>query len=140
MQPMRRPRKTGKEKGFKFAKPSPSTAFSPRFLALAERAPEGPDAVLALNMALKTSGSPAIRAKAFKIIRDHYVTKPQIKGLLRSFVKSSDKESQGLCNDVIARNPDRKIHALVYKGWITAVRVDVEARRSGQRSQAASGL
>ena len=129
-------RKNGTEKGFAFARPDPGAAYSPRFLALAERAPEGPDAVLALNLAIKTSGSSETRARAIKIIRDYYVARPQIKGLLR-FVKWDDKESQDLRNEVLARNPDRKIQAMVYKGRIAGCK-DRGVQRAGHRSQAAS--
>ena len=48
-------KKNGKTKGFKFDKPSPALRFSPRFLAIAEQNPEGPDAIDALSMTFRPS-------------------------------------------------------------------------------------
>ena len=45
--------KNGKGKEFKFDKPFPGLFYSPRFLAIAEKDPDGPDAIDALRMTLK---------------------------------------------------------------------------------------
>ena len=89
MPPSSRPKKRAK-KGFRFAKPHPNVAFSPRFLAIAEKNPEGPEAIDALKMTLQTSNSRPqtgtvleTRAKAIKILRGHYVAKPVIKDFLK---------------------------------------------------------
>ena len=115
--------KNGNEKGFRYPKPSPTRAFSARFLAFAERAPDGPDAIYALKMAIKTSigrppdDRPEIRTQAYKIIHDHYVTKPEIKVVI-SLLTGDDPDTKKLRDDVIARNPDRKIQALFFKKMI----------------------
>ena len=68
-------KKAGKEKAFKFDKQPPTVVFSPRFLAIAERNPEGPDAIDALKATLETSYGPKsfevqpTRARAVKILR-----------------------------------------------------------------------
>ena len=74
-------------KAFKFEKPRPGHAFAPKFLAVAEKDPEGPDAVDALKLAMRYSSSdtgnaPEIRARAIKILQEHYVTKAQVKGFV----------------------------------------------------------
>ncbi|MDR3636880.1 MAG: TlpA disulfide reductase family protein [Isosphaeraceae bacterium] len=109
---------------FRFDKPTPAAAFSPRFLAVAERDPQGADAPEALKFVLTTSaGSPgkplATRAKALQLIRDHYVLKPEIKGLLKVLTGIPDDEGcRKLVDDVIAQNPDRGIQAAAYKGMV----------------------
>ncbi len=93
-------KKNGKTIGFKYDKPSPLPSFSPRFLAIAEQNPEGPDAIEAIKMTLQTSFSRKpdapleTRAKALKILEDHYVKKPQIKGVLKIITIFEDKESK----------------------------------------------
>ena len=82
-------KKNGKDEPFHFDKPLPDAKFAPRFLAIAERNPEGPDAIEALRFTLWTSHAPRIGGpletwdRAIKILRDYHVAKPSIKGLLR---------------------------------------------------------
>ena len=82
-------KKNGKDEPFHYDKPLPDAKFSPRFLAIAERNPEGPDAIEALHYTLSTSYAPRIGApletwdRAIKILRNYHVAKPSIKGLLR---------------------------------------------------------
>ena len=118
-------KKNDKTKAFKYDKPSPAASFSPRFLAIAEKDPEGPDAIDALKMTLQTSlgtkpDTPLeTRARAVKILQDHYVTKPQIKGLLKMITRFDDKESKALVAAVIAQNPDRAVQAAAYVGQVS---------------------
>src|SRR5208283_3005543 len=93
-------------KAFHFDKPSPSPIFSPRFLAIAEKNPEGPEALDALKWALLTSSGPngkplETRAQAFKILRDHYATRPEIKNFLTRLTMYDDDDAQKLVSDVI---------------------------------------
>jgi thiol-disulfide isomerase/thioredoxin len=117
-------RKSDMEKDFKFAKPQPGVLFSPRFLAIAERNPEAPETIDALKMTLMTSNDPSLdgaletRAKAVKILRDYYVSKQAIKGLLKLLTRYDDQDSMALVADVIARNPDRQVQMAAYKGEI----------------------
>ncbi len=53
-------RKNGKLENFKFDKQAPRILFSPRFLAIAEKNPEGPEAIDALKMTLQTSFATSI--------------------------------------------------------------------------------
>jgi thiol-disulfide isomerase/thioredoxin len=107
----------GKGKDFRFDKPFPGPLYSPRFLAIAEREPEGPDAIEALKMTLKTSVSDVpkpgtvveTRAKAIKLLRDHHVEKPVMKDLLVILTGFDDEDSRALIVQVIAQHPDRKI-------------------------------
>ena len=118
--------KNGNGKGFKFGKPFPAARYSPRFLAIAEKNPEGPDAIDAIRMTLKTSISEVpkpgtvleTRAKALKILADHYVTKPAIKGFLGTLISYDDEASKDLVAEVIARNPERRVQAAAYKEQI----------------------
>jgi thiol-disulfide isomerase/thioredoxin len=118
-------RKSGKEPDFKFDKPYPPAVFAPRFLAVAERNPEAPQAIDALKMALQGSNDPEIgtpletRAKTVKILRDYYVAKPSIKGLLRNLTIHDDEGSRALVAEVIGRNPDRKVQLAAYKGKVS---------------------
>ena len=116
-------KKNGPDKAFKYDKPSPGASYSPRFLAIAERNPEGPDAIEALRMTLQTSVGPRAdmppletRARAVKILQDYYVTKPQMKRLLKLITRFDDKESKALVDAVIARNPDRAVRAAAIVG------------------------
>jgi hypothetical protein len=58
-------------KAFKFDKPRPGPAFSPKFLAVVEKDPEGPDAVPAIKLTIQSGydkGEPmATSVKAVKI-------------------------------------------------------------------------
>ena len=119
-------KKQGKEESFRFDKPDPSAIFSPRFLAIAEKHPEAPEAIDALQMALLTSNDVntgavyPTREKVAKILRDRYADKPSIKGLLRHLTICDDPASRALVADVIARNPDRDIQVRAYKGLVVS--------------------
>ena len=128
-------RKNGKEKDFKFDKPDPSVIFSPRFLAIAEKDPEGADAVAALKMTLQTGYGPKgeppeTRGKALKILRGYQVVKPEIKGLLKLLVGLEDDEAQKLIDEVIARNPDRRVQAAAYKDMVAHCEMLVNSSES----------
>ena len=58
------------------------------------------------------------RSKAIKILHDYYADKPSIKALLNLLTSYDDDGSKALVADVLARNPDRKVHVAVYKGKI----------------------
>jgi thiol-disulfide isomerase/thioredoxin len=121
-------------KAFRFDKPLPLEAFSTRFLAVAERDPEGPDAVEALDMTLRTTLGPKLktsletRAKVVKILHDDYATRPSIKKLLPLLIAFDDEVCKTFVSDVIARNPDRTVQAFAYKQRI--------ARAEGMAAQA----
>jgi hypothetical protein len=69
--------KNGKDEPFHFDKPRPGAKFAPRFLAIAERNPEGPDAIDALCFTPWTSHAPRLGApletwdRSIKILRDY---------------------------------------------------------------------
>jgi thiol-disulfide isomerase/thioredoxin len=110
-------------KAFRFEKPRPGYAFAPKFLAVAEKDPEGPDAVDALKLAMRysseyTCSAPEIRARAIKILQEYYVTEPQIKGFVRQLAMLEEPGARKVLDDVIARNPDRKVQAAAYKARI----------------------
>ena len=120
-------RKNGKDEPFHFDKPLPDAKFAPRFLAIAERNPEGPDAIGALHLTLWTSRAPRIGApletwdRAIKIVRDYHVAKPSIKGLLRILTTLDHPDTEALVAEVIARNPDRKIQAIAYREQVAYI-------------------
>ena len=97
--------------------------LAPRFLAIAERKPEGPDAIEALRLTLSTSRAPRKNApletwdRAIKILRDYHVAKPSIKGLVEDSLSLllDNPDTEALVAEVIARNPDRKIQAIAYR-------------------------
>ncbi len=111
-------------KAFQSQKPAYMVDFPPRFLAIAERNPEGPEAIDALAMCFvkgqfeETAAGLEIRARAIKIIREYYVTKPQIKRLLSVLCRIDEHDTRALVAEVIARNPDRKIQAAAYQAAI----------------------
>ena len=110
-------------KAFRFEKPRPGYAFAPKFLAVAEKDPEGPDAVDALKLAMRysseyTCSAREIRARAIKILQEYYVTEPQIKGFVRQLAMLEEPGARKVLDDVIARNPDRKVQAAAYKARI----------------------
>jgi thiol-disulfide isomerase/thioredoxin len=118
-------KKNAKDTVFRFDKPRPDADFSPRFLAIAAKNPEGSEAIRALMLTLQTSrgftSGTALetRAKAIKILRDHHATKPQIIGFVRILTQYTDADSKALLALIIARNPDRKIQLAAYKEQIT---------------------
>ncbi len=120
-------KKNGKDEPFHFDKPLPDTKFSRRFLAIAERNPEGPDAIEALRYTLSTSDAARIGAKletwdiAIKILRDYHAAKPSIKGLLRFLTFLDHPDTDALVALVIARNPDRKIQAIGYREQVAYI-------------------
>ncbi len=110
-------------KAFRFEKPFPFAAFSGRFLAVAERDPEGPDAAEALMMVIHLSSpgkAAEVHSKAVKILNDHYVTKPSIKKFLRMLTAFDDDDCRATVSAVIARNPDRVVQAAAYKELISS--------------------
>ena len=117
-------KKDGKEKGFEFFKGAPGPLFAPRFLAIAERDPDGPEATDAIEMALRSSyfskDGPRleVRHRAVKVLADYHVAKPSIKKILGFLTSSGDDDFKALVAQVIARNPDRKIQAAALKGQI----------------------
>ena len=130
-------------KAFRFAKPRPGYAFAPKFLAVAEKDPEGPDAVDALKLAMRyssedTRSAREIRARAIKILQEHYVTKPQIKGFVRQLAMLEEPGARKVLDDVIARNPDRKVQAATYKALIAYREVLIRfAERAKDKDRAA---
>jgi thiol-disulfide isomerase/thioredoxin len=133
-----------------FDKPFPSAAYSARFLAIAERNPDRPDAIEAIGMALRTSwdGQRPLetRARAIRFLRDHYRASPRINegGMLRGL--GSYAEAQGLLEEVAAQNPDRFCRAAACREIVTVheflasqsenLRTDDSARK---RLEASSG-
>jgi thiol-disulfide isomerase/thioredoxin len=136
-------KKNGKDEPFHFDKPRPGAKFAPRFLAIAERNPERPDAIDALYFTLVTSRAPGIGApletwdRAIKILRDYHVAKPSINGqvrlneeaqlpLLRVLTTLDDPDTEALVAEVIARNPDRKIQAIAYREQVALLQRLIE--------------
>ena len=109
---------------FRSQKPAYMVDFPPRFLAIVERNPEGPEAIDALTMCFvkgrfkETTAGLEIRARAVKIIREYYVTKPQIKRLLNVLCRIDEEDTRAVVAEVIARNPDRRIQAAAYQAAI----------------------
>ena len=106
-------------KAFRFEKPRPGYAFAPKFLAVAEKDPEGPDAVDALKLAMRysseyTCSAREIRARAIKILQEYYVTEPQIEGFVRQLAMLEEPGARKVLDDVIAR----KVQAAAYKARI----------------------
>jgi thiol-disulfide isomerase/thioredoxin len=95
---------------------SPAFEFSPRFLALAEKYPDGASGFQAICVAIDTSGGPTstsgIFDKAMVLLKDHHASKPDIKPLLRPLGSSNNEAAESLIREVIAKNPDRKLQAL----------------------------
>ena len=92
-------------------------SIHPRFLAIAEKNPEGPEALDAIKMALQTSYGPKgkqTRAGAIKILADHYATSPRILGVIKLLARSNEDDANAFIDDVIKRNPDRKFQAKAY--------------------------
>ena len=95
----------------------PGLQFSPRFLALAEKYPDGATRVsgdlhrTSIPAAVPTSKA-GIWGKAMTLLKDHYATKPEIKPLLRPLGTANDEAAESLIREVIAKNPDRKLQAL----------------------------
>jgi thiol-disulfide isomerase/thioredoxin len=120
-------KKNGKDEPFHFDKSLPDARFAPRFLAIAERNPEGPDAIEALHLTLWTSRAPRIGApletwdRAIKVLRDYHVAKPSIKGILRILTHLDTPDTDALVAEVIARNPDRKIQAIAYREQVAYI-------------------
>ena len=104
-------------RSFKFEKPGPGPAFSPRFLAVAENDPKGPEALEALKLAIQTSSDEngkaiPTRLKAIKLLHEHHVASAGLdKRFLGLLAWISEKEVRAFLDDVAARNPDRTTQA-----------------------------
>jgi thiol-disulfide isomerase/thioredoxin len=101
----------------------PDLQFSPRFLALAEKYPDGTSGFQAICAALNTSGGPmgksGIWTKGMTMLKSHYATRPEIKPVLRSLGGANDEAAESLIREVIAKNPDRKLQALACRSLAT---------------------
>ena len=110
----------GTLKTFRFSKLDqyPARKFCPRFLAIAERDPEGPNSVDALATILLHSddgSSSAIRSRALQLLRMHHVTRPEIKRAIKVLVLLEQEEKdEKLVRDIVVHNPDRKVQFEVY--------------------------
>jgi thiol-disulfide isomerase/thioredoxin len=97
----------------------PATAFSPRFLALAQQNPRDPAAIEALTFALGTSGGSSVNDgtwnKVLDELRTNHATNPEIRTTLRSLSRNYDEATEKLLREVAARNPDHKTQAHAYK-------------------------
>jgi thiol-disulfide isomerase/thioredoxin len=104
---------------------SPAPQFSPRFIALAEKFPEGETGFQAIVMALNTSGGPMSKSgtwtKGITLLKDHHAAKPEIKPLLRPLGSSNDEAAEGFIREVIAKNPDRKLQAIACRSLATGL-------------------
>ena len=124
----------------------PGPLFSPRFLALAEKYPDGPTGFQAICAAINTSGGPTSKSgtwsKAMTLLKNHYATKPEIKPLLKPLSTSNDESAENLIREVIAKNPDRKLQALACRSlasgresiaeMVERIKNDAELRRNFQ--------
>jgi thiol-disulfide isomerase/thioredoxin len=117
-------KKSGKQQPFDFKKEHPARAFSKKFLALAEKDPEGQSGLDALVMALKTSGGPDGKpgtwAGAIKLLREHYADKPGLRPILAVAAGFGDEAGDRFARDVIAKNPDRELQAKAYRSLAEA--------------------
>ena len=55
------------------------------------------------------------RDKAFKLLREFYVSSPNIGNVVNRLARFEEDEAKAFVNDVIARNPDRAIQAKAYR-------------------------
>ncbi len=127
----------------------PNVRFSPRFLAVAAKHPESPDAARALLTALNTSWDPEkgialpTRAAAIELIRDRYLTKPVMLRFIPSLGGMYDAHANALIADAIARNPDRRVQAAGYREQmaqaaqtvLVAERFDPSKRAEGEKAR-----
>ncbi|WP_165234819.1 TlpA family protein disulfide reductase [Aquisphaera insulae] len=112
--------------------------FSPRFLAVAAKDPQGPEALEALRLALRIGpdrSGKAIdtRVTALRLLRVHYTTSPDLdRDLLSLIARYKEREARAFLDDVVDRNPDRRIQALAlraradYYTWSVRVANDLE--------------
>jgi thiol-disulfide isomerase/thioredoxin len=125
-------KKNGDE-AFKTYRPpavGPGTKYSPRFLAIAEKNLEGPEAIEAIRLTLLSSFNPDFtpletRAKALKLVRDHYVTSPKIAPLVEVITGFDSDDAVALVKAIIAKNPDRRIQVMAYKSQAKSFRTSV---------------
>ncbi len=108
----------------------PGNKYSPRFLAIAERNPDGPEAIEAIRLTLLSSFNPDFtplepRAKAFEPLRDHYVTRPKIEPLVEVIAGIDSDDAVALVKEIIAKNPDRKIQVMAYQNRAKWVRLSI---------------
>ncbi len=125
-------KKAGKPPVSRLSLSSPSPVYSARFLAYAQQFPDSPDAPDALVMALSTSFGPRgklleTRVPVLKILRDRYITKPEIRKFISTLVMLEDPDADAIVREVIAKNPDREIQ-------LKACRAMIGSRESMKRS------
>ena len=107
--------------------------YSRRFLAIAEKAPDGPSSISAVIMAMNTSGGPKGEAGTWKdiikLLRDRYTTKPGLKYVLRTVMMLNGPDGETFIREVIAKNPDRKVQAEGYQTLISALEQEASIAR-----------
>jgi thiol-disulfide isomerase/thioredoxin len=100
---------------------NPASKYSPRFLALAQKYPADSVAYDALVLALKTTG-PQVKdgpwTAVVELLRKKYVSKPEIKEVVRILSAAPQEAGIKLIRDVIAKNPDHKLQAQACKSLV----------------------
>jgi thiol-disulfide isomerase/thioredoxin len=126
----------------------PGPKFAPRFLEFARKNPNDRSSFDAAYLALSSSGGPArgdVWGKTLDFLRENYLTKPEIKKLLRPLAGTTDEASEKLVREVMAKNPDKKVQAAACKALVTgreqAVRLGAMIKGNpGIREQAEAQL
>jgi len=110
----------------------PGPKFAARFFKFAQDNPKDPSAVKALSMAINLGGGPKSPSwpKILAILDTEYAASPGIKPVLRAVGRWGDEAGDKLLQDVVAKNPDRKIQGLAYKAM--AEGQDLAARMADQ--------
>lgn len=109
----------------------PGKDFSPRFLEFAKQNPKDPAAFESIAMALQTSGGAQSKIGTWQptvqLLQAEYVTKPEIKKVVRMLAQANDDATTNLLREVMAKNPDKKIQGFTCKQMIEGCKRSVQA-------------
>lgn len=114
-------RKQVQERIVKLQSNSPGAAFGPRFLEFVEKNPKAPEAFDALFLALQGTDpfkKDPNRAKVIAALKAGFTTKADIKKALPNLATDPSEPATKLVEEVIAKNPDRKVQAIAVKSMV----------------------
>jgi thiol-disulfide isomerase/thioredoxin len=140
------PERTG-IKPFRFESSPPGPKYSARFLAIAEKDPNGPEALDAIKMALETSSigdgsgkSLDTRARAIKILAKHYTRSPKTRALVQLVARYDEPEAHEFIASVVAHHPDRTVAVAALERRALFLRARIKAAANMKKPEAVKAL
>lgn len=101
---------------------APGKQFAGRFLEFATKNPKDKDAFDSLYLAIQLSqwgqAKNEVSSKAMALLKDNYLTKPEVRKLLRPLAQAGGPEGEKLVKEIATKNPDHLVQGLAYKAMM----------------------